>query len=121
MPARYPWTRRVDGGDNNRMLRLLRRVLDTPVGPMAAVAAPSTLVALEFCAPDRHQRLGARLAAWLPDHVLEDGSSPILDAAAQNTVKQWTHNLLQPDPLSQRWGTLSFTFTLNEPDKPKTP
>jgi len=55
-------------------------------------------------------------------NVLESTGHPILDEAAQNTVKQWTHNLLQqPDPLSQRWGTLSFTFTLDEPDKPKTP
>jgi TonB family protein len=55
-------------------------------------------------------------------NVLESTGHPILDEAAQNTVKQWTHNLLQQhDPLSQRWGTLSFTFTLDEQDKPQTP
>jgi TonB family protein len=55
-------------------------------------------------------------------NVLESTGHPILDEAAQNTVKQWTHNLLQqPDPLRQRWGTLSFTFTLDEQDKSKTP
>jgi TonB family protein len=55
-------------------------------------------------------------------NVLESTGHPILDEAAQNTVKQWTHNLLQqPDPFRQRWGTLSFTFTLDEQDKPKTP
>jgi TonB family protein len=55
-------------------------------------------------------------------NVLESTGHPILDEAAQNTVKQWTHNLFQQhDPLSQRWGTLSFTFTLDEQDKPKTP
>lgn len=54
-------------------------------------------------------------------NVLESTGHPILDEAAQNTVKQWTHNLFQQDTLSQRWGTLSFTFTLDEQDKPKTP
>ena len=55
-------------------------------------------------------------------NVLESTGYPILDEAAQNAVKQWTHNLLQPpDTLSQRWGTLSFTFTLDEQAQPKTP
>jgi TonB family protein len=55
-------------------------------------------------------------------NVLKSAGHPILDEVAQNTVKQWTHNLLrQPDTRGQIWGTLSFTFTLDEQDKPKTP
>jgi TonB family protein len=55
-------------------------------------------------------------------NILQSAGHPILDEAAQNTVKQWTHNLLRPRaPPGQRWGTLSLTFTLDEQDQPKTP
>jgi TonB family protein len=54
--------------------------------------------------------------------VLESAGHPILDEAAKNTVKQWTHNLLRPhDTPGQPWGTLSFTFTLDKTDNPHTP
>ena len=55
-------------------------------------------------------------------NVLETAGHPILDEAAQNTVKQWRHNLLrQHDTREKRWGTLSFTFALDEKDNPNTP
>ncbi|MDH3605077.1 MAG: TonB family protein [Candidatus Tectomicrobia bacterium] len=55
-------------------------------------------------------------------NVLESAGHPILDEAAQNTVKQWTHNLLrQQDTREKRWGTLSFTFTLDKKDQLNTP
>lgn len=61
---------------------LLRRNLNTPVGPMLALASHAALVALEFGKEDRHHRLDARLARWLPEHVIEDGSNDVLDATA---------------------------------------
>ena len=55
-------------------------------------------------------------------NVLESAGHPILDEAVQKTVKQWTHNLLRPpDTRGKRWGTLSFTFTLDEKDKLNSP
>jgi methylated-DNA-[protein]-cysteine S-methyltransferase len=53
---------------------LARRVLDTPLGPMLALASPRGLVALEFDAEARHTRLQRRLARFLPGHVVEDRS-----------------------------------------------
>ncbi len=61
---------------------LRRRILDTPVGPMLALAHESALVALEFGKADRHVRLDARRARWFPPHTIEDGSSAVLEAAA---------------------------------------
>ena len=59
---------------------LLRRRLDTPVGPMLAIASDAALVALEFSKLDRHDRLDARMARWFPPHRIEDGSNASLDA-----------------------------------------
>jgi O-6-methylguanine DNA methyltransferase len=61
---------------------LRRRILETPVGPMLALATESTLVALEFGKADRHVRLDARRARWFPPHTIEDGSTAALDRAA---------------------------------------
>jgi len=64
------------------MLLLRRRLLDTPVGPMMALASTSALVALEFGKEDRHHRLAARMARWFPPHAVEEGSNPVLEATA---------------------------------------
>ena len=64
------------------MPTLLRRIFDTPVGPMLALSSDRALVALEFGKKDRHHRLDARLARWLPAHVIEPGSNGVLDATA---------------------------------------
>jgi O-6-methylguanine DNA methyltransferase len=61
---------------------LRRRILETPVGRMLALASDAALVALEFTKAERNARLDARLARWLPGQAVEDGSNPILDAAA---------------------------------------
>ena len=61
---------------------LLRRLFDTPVGPMLALASDAALVALEFSKGDRHQRLDARLARWLPACAIDDGSNDVLAATA---------------------------------------
>jgi methylated-DNA-[protein]-cysteine S-methyltransferase len=47
---------------------------------MMALASDAALVALEFSKADRHDRLDARLARWLPGHTIEEGSNVILTA-----------------------------------------
>jgi O-6-methylguanine DNA methyltransferase len=54
----------------------------SPVGQLMALASDSALVALEFSKGDRHDRLNARLARWLPGHSIEDGSNAALETAA---------------------------------------
>jgi O-6-methylguanine DNA methyltransferase len=63
-------------------MKLVRRNIKTPVGPMMALATGSALVALEFGKEERHHRLDARLAKWLPEHTIETGSNSVLEAAA---------------------------------------
>jgi O-6-methylguanine DNA methyltransferase len=63
-------------------MMLVRRSLDTPVGPMMALATDTELVALEFGKEDRHHRLDARLARWLPGHTARDGINPVLETTA---------------------------------------
>jgi O6-methylguanine-DNA--protein-cysteine methyltransferase len=61
---------------------LHRRILDTPVGPMMALASDTALVALEFSTGDRHERLDARLARWLPGYTVQDAPNRLLDGAS---------------------------------------
>ena len=61
---------------------LRRRLFETPVGRMLALASDAALVALEFSKLDRHDRLDARLARWLPGHAIADGSNGTLDATS---------------------------------------
>ncbi len=61
---------------------LRRRTIDTPVGPMLALASDGALVALEFGKEDRHHRLDTRRERWFPPHTVEDGSNPVLDTTA---------------------------------------
>jgi O-6-methylguanine DNA methyltransferase len=61
---------------------MLRRMFDTPVGQMLALATESRLAALEFGTAGRHLRLDARLGRWLPGHAIEDGTNTVLDLAA---------------------------------------
>lgn len=64
------------------MLVLRRRMNETPVGPMLALASEAALVALEFAKEDRHHRLEARLTRWFPPHSIEDGTNGVLEATA---------------------------------------
>ncbi len=64
------------------MMLLRRHTFDTPVGGMLAIASEAALIALEFGTEDRHHRLEARMARWLPPHVIEAGSNGVLDSTA---------------------------------------
>ena len=47
-----------------------------------ALASDTALVALEFGAADRHERLDARRARWFPPHTIENGSNAVLRTTA---------------------------------------
>jgi O-6-methylguanine DNA methyltransferase len=57
---------------------LVRSILDTPVGPMLALASDRALCALEFYSPGRMSRLDARLARWFEGPSIEDGANDIV-------------------------------------------
>lgn len=74
-------------------------MLPSPVGRLMALASTDALVALEFSTRDRHERLHARLARWLPDHSIEDGSNAVLDAAAAWLEVYFAGGTPDPTPL----------------------
>lgn len=59
-------------------MRLVRATLLTPVGPMLAFASDEALCALEFSSDTRLSRLNARLARFVSEHTIDDGSNPVL-------------------------------------------
>jgi O-6-methylguanine DNA methyltransferase len=60
-------------------MRLTRSILDTPIGPMYALANDSALCALEFWTGRRLTRLEARLDRWFAPVAIEDGSNSIIE------------------------------------------
>lgn len=63
------------------MLKLARAIIDTPVGPMQALASDRGLCALEFAEPARESRLGARLQRWFAPFEIDDATHPVIDRA----------------------------------------
>jgi len=61
------------------MTELARATLDTPVGPMLALATDEALCALEFSSTGRLSRLEARLARWFGGPDIADGSNVVID------------------------------------------
>ena len=59
-------------------MMLVRRVFDTPVGPMMALATDAALCALEFWKPGRMTRLDARLRRWFPPCEVADGNNHVI-------------------------------------------
>ena len=59
-------------------MMLVRRVFDTPVGPMMALATDAALCALEFWKPGRMTRLDARLRRWFPPCEVADGDNHVI-------------------------------------------
>lgn len=60
-------------------MRLLRATLQTPVGPMLALASDEALCALEFRSDTRMTRLDARLLRFFAASAIEDGTNGVLD------------------------------------------
>jgi len=63
---------------------LFRTTIETPVGPMLALATDQALFALEFSGNGRLSRLDARLARWFPPHEFSDTANPLIDR-----VRNW--------------------------------
>jgi O-6-methylguanine DNA methyltransferase len=57
---------------------LSRARIETPLGPMLAIASPDGLCALEFDDPGRQNRLDRRLQRWLGPARITDELTPIL-------------------------------------------
>src|SRR5690242_1383012 len=58
---------------------LTRATIDTPVGPMLALAGDAALCALEFSSTGRLSRLEVRLARWFDGPEIVDGSNRVID------------------------------------------
>jgi methylated-DNA-[protein]-cysteine S-methyltransferase len=65
-------------------MNLSRAVIDTPVGPMLALATADALCALVFGSNGRGSRLDARLARWFPPHEVRDAANPVIEQ-----VRNW--------------------------------
>jgi O-6-methylguanine DNA methyltransferase len=57
---------------------MCRVAMDTPVGPMLALATDTALCGLEFSSRHRLSRLQARLDRWFPAYAIEDGSNAVI-------------------------------------------
>jgi O-6-methylguanine DNA methyltransferase len=58
---------------------LFRSIIDTPVGPMLALASDDALCALEFSSGGRLSRLDARLARYFGRPDMRDGSNAVIE------------------------------------------
>jgi len=63
------------------MMHLSRTYVDTPIGPMIALASDAGLCALEFSTDNRFERLNRRLERWFPPHTIVDGDCDVFAAA----------------------------------------
>ena len=81
-------------------MMLVRRVFDTPVGPMLALASDAALCALEFWKPGRMTRLDARLRRWFPGCEVVDGDNHV---TAQ--TGKWLDHYFSPSTSSGQAGT----------------
>lgn len=68
------------------MEQLCTETIDTPIGPMQAVASVQGLCALEFLTPARQRLLQTRLTRWYPGLRLERGLHPSITEA-----RRWLH------------------------------
>ena len=66
---------------NQSPLPLVRSTVETPLGPMLALASGDALCALEFSSGDRMTRLTSRLNRWFGPYTLRDGSNAVIDRA----------------------------------------
>jgi methylated-DNA-[protein]-cysteine S-methyltransferase len=62
-------------------MQLCRSSVDTPIGPMLALASETALCALEFFSPDRLPRLEARLDRWFAPYQVEDRTNNVIERA----------------------------------------
>lgn len=84
-------------------MRLMRAVIDTPIGKMLILGSDEALCALEFSSGNRLPRLEARLDRWFAPYTIEDGSTAVIDR-----TRRWLSDYfagasrLDPLPLDMR-------------------
>ena len=61
-------------------MKLIKKTIRTPLGPMVAIASTETLVALEFTLPSRLKLLESRLKHWHGSPEVVSGESSVIDA-----------------------------------------
>ncbi len=69
------------------LIYLHKSQMETPVGPMTAIASESGLCALEFDRPERNILLSGRLKHWDSDAALVDDTNIVIDQ-----VREWLAN-----------------------------
>jgi methylated-DNA-[protein]-cysteine S-methyltransferase len=60
-------------------MKLFRTIVQTPVGPMVAVASEAAICALEFPLPGRISRLDRRLARWFAPHEVNERPNAVIE------------------------------------------
>jgi O-6-methylguanine DNA methyltransferase len=65
----------------NAPLSLMRSTVQTPLGPMLALASSTALCALEFSSGNRMTRLESRLDRWFGPYAIQDGSNTVIERA----------------------------------------
>jgi O-6-methylguanine DNA methyltransferase len=75
---RTPHLARRAPNEIEAVMRFFRSVIETPIGPMLALASDEALCALEFSRGGRLTRLEARLRRWYPEHQLEQGENAVI-------------------------------------------
>ena len=83
-------------------MMLVRRVFDTPVGPMMALATDAALCALEFGKPGRMTRLDARLRRWFPPCAVADGDNHVIAQTSDWLDKYFCGHAAVDPPLDMR-------------------
>jgi AraC family transcriptional regulator of adaptative response/methylated-DNA-[protein]-cysteine methyltransferase len=72
---------------NRTAATLTRTIVETPIGPMLALASDRALCALEFWSRSRMPRLDARLERWFAPFSIEDGSNGVIER-----VRRWLND-----------------------------
>jgi O-6-methylguanine DNA methyltransferase len=83
---------------------LTRATIQTPVGPMTAIATDSALAFLEYGGPGRQKLVAARLARWFPGAIVVDGRNAVI-AALERWLRAYfvdPHGPKQDLPLDAR-------------------
>jgi O-6-methylguanine DNA methyltransferase len=83
-------------------MMLVRRVFDTPVGPMMALATDAALCALEFWKPGRMTRLDARLRRWFPPCEVADGDNHVIAQTSEWLDHYFNGSPVADPPLDMR-------------------
>jgi O-6-methylguanine DNA methyltransferase len=83
-------------------MMLVRRVFDTPVGPMMALATDAALCAFEFWNPGRMARLDARLRRWFSPCEAADGDNHVIAQTSEWLDNYFSGHAAVDPPLDMR-------------------